>query len=89
MPYTSGPYSTQLMKNLYLSPERSVLRKAREAALALRVEKERLLTKDEILVCYYEELGYRPFKPEEQRCKLSIFRRADLTVDRVTKVPLR
>ena len=46
-------------------------------------------TKDEILVSYYEELGYRPFNPAEQRCKLSIFRRADLTVDRVTKVPLR
>ena len=29
-----------------------------------------------------------PFRPEEQRCKLSIFRRADLTVDHVTKVPL-
>ena len=35
-------------------------------------------TKDEILVSYYEELGYRPFNPDEQRCKLSIFRRADL-----------
>ena len=46
-------------------------------------------TKDEILVSYYEELGYRPFNPGEQRCKLSIFRRADLTVDCVTKVPLR
>ena len=46
-------------------------------------------TKDTILVAYYEELGYRPFRPEEQRCKLSIFRRADLTVDRVTKIPLR
>ena len=46
-------------------------------------------TKDEILVSYYEELGYRPFNPAEQRCKLAIFRRDKLTVDRVTKVPLR
>ena len=46
-------------------------------------------TKDEIFVSYYEELGYRPFRPEEQRCKLAIFRRDKLTVDRVTKVPLR
>ena len=39
-------------------------------------------TKDEILVSYYEELGCRPFNPNEQRCKLSIFRRADLAIGR-------
>ena len=32
------------MKNLYLNPERSSLRKASEIALTLRVEKTRMLT---------------------------------------------
>ena len=50
----------QLVKNLYLSPERSVLRKGREAALALRVEKTRLLTKDEILELYFNCVEYGP-----------------------------
>ena len=45
-------------------------------------------TKDDILVCYYEEIGCRSFKPKEQRSKLSIFRRDLLTVDRVVKEPL-
>ena len=42
----------QLVKNLYLSSERSVLRKIREAAIALRIEGQQLLTKDEILELY-------------------------------------
>ena len=46
-------------------------------------------TKDNILVSYYEEIGCRSFKPEEQRSKLSIFRRDLLTVDHVIKKPLR
>ena len=50
----------QLVKNLYLSPERSVLRKAREAVLALKIEKERLLTKDEILELYFNCVEYGP-----------------------------
>ena len=52
--------SQQLMKNLYLNPERSVLRKAREAALALRVERARLLAKDEILELYFNCVKYGP-----------------------------
>lgn len=50
----------QLMKNLYLHPRRSVLRKAWEIALALRVEKARLLTKDEILELYFNCVRYGP-----------------------------
>ena len=50
----------QLMKNLYLSPERSLLRKAREAALALHVEKTRMLTKDEMLELYFNCVRYGP-----------------------------
>ena len=50
----------QLIKNLYLSPERSMLRKAREIALALRVEKSRLLTKDEMLEIYFNCVEYGP-----------------------------
>ena len=48
----------QLMKNLYLGPERSALRKAREAALAFKVEKARMLTKDEILELYLNCVEY-------------------------------
>ena len=50
----------QLMKNLYLNPERSVLRKANEIALALRVEKTGMLTKDEILEIYFNCVKYGP-----------------------------
>jgi monofunctional glycosyltransferase len=40
----------QLAKNVYLSPEKSVLRKAREAFITIQLEK--MLTKDEILEKY-------------------------------------
>ena len=50
----------QLMKNLYLDPRRSLLRKVKEAALALRVERARLLTKNEILELYFNCVEYGP-----------------------------
>lgn len=50
----------QLVKNLYLSSERSVLRKIREAAIALRIEGQQLLTKDEILELYLNCVRYGP-----------------------------
>ena len=46
-------------------------------------------TETSLLVTYYEELGVRNFNGHEQRCKLTILNRGDLTVDRVEKVPLR
>ena len=50
----------QLIKNLYLDPERSLLRKAKEIELALHVEKARLLTKDEMLEVYFNCVEYGP-----------------------------
>lgn len=50
----------QLMKNLYLSCDRSVLRKAREIALAFTVEQKHMLTKDEILELYFNCVRYGP-----------------------------
>ena len=50
----------QLMKNLYLDPKRSLLRKVKEAVLALRVERARLLTKNEILELYFNCVEYGP-----------------------------
>jgi len=44
----------QLMKNFFLTPERSLTRKLREAALALRAES--LYDKNEILECYLNEI---------------------------------
>lgn len=37
-------------------------------------------TPKSILVTYYEELGFRSFNAKEQRCKLTIFDRAELSV---------
>ena len=50
----------QLMKNLYFSCERSVTRKIRETALALKVEYSSMLTKDEILELYLNCVRYGP-----------------------------
>ncbi|MDO5319831.1 MAG: sialidase family protein [bacterium] len=46
-------------------------------------------TKQSILVTYYEEIGCRTFNAKEQRCKLTILDRDELTVDRVEKIPLK
>jgi hypothetical protein len=48
------------MKNLYFNCERSVVRKIREAALAIRVECSSMLTKDEILELYLNCVRYGP-----------------------------
>ena len=48
----------QLMKNLYLSCDRSVLRKAKDIALAMTVERKSMLTKDEILELYLNCVRY-------------------------------
>jgi len=45
----------QLMKNVFLTPERSLIRKLREAALALRAES--LYDMNEILECYLNEFS--------------------------------
>ena len=50
----------QLVKNLYLSCDRSLLRKAREIAIAMIIERRQLLTKDEILELYLNCVRYGP-----------------------------
>ncbi|WP_105638126.1 peptidoglycan glycosyltransferase/peptidoglycan DD-transpeptidase MrcA [Cronobacter dublinensis] len=51
----------QLARNFFLSPERTLMRKIKEAFLAVRIEQ--LLTKDEILELYLNKiyLGYRAY----------------------------
>lgn len=51
----------QLARNFFLSPERTLLRKIKEAFLAIRIEQ--LLTKDEILALYLNKiyLGYHAY----------------------------
>lgn len=61
VPMPGGSTITQqLMKNLYFSCERSVVRKLREAAHALSVEYSSMLTKDEILELYLNIVRYGP-----------------------------
>lgn len=48
----------QLAKNVYLSGEKSLVRKAREALIALQIEK--ILTKDEILEKYLNVVEFGP-----------------------------
>jgi monofunctional biosynthetic peptidoglycan transglycosylase len=48
----------QLAKNLYLGPEKSLLRKGREALIALQIEK--ILSKDEILEKYLNVVEFGP-----------------------------
>ncbi|XBS69507.1 peptidoglycan glycosyltransferase/peptidoglycan DD-transpeptidase MrcA [Acerihabitans sp. KWT182] len=51
----------QLARNFFLSPERTLIRKIKEAFLAIRIEQ--MLTKDEILELYLNKiyLGYRAY----------------------------
>lgn len=51
----------QLARNFFLSPERTLMRKIKEAFLAVRIEK--MLSKDEILKLYLNKiyLGYRAY----------------------------
>ncbi|VTR61919.1 Penicillin-binding protein 1A [Serratia fonticola] len=51
----------QLARNFFLSPERTLMRKIKEAFLAIRIEQ--MLTKDEILELYLNKiyLGYRAY----------------------------
>ncbi|QHM77179.1 Penicillin-binding protein 1A [Mixta theicola] len=51
----------QLARNFFLSPERTLMRKIKEAFLAIRIEQ--LLSKDEILELYLNKiyLGYRAY----------------------------
>ncbi|WP_213993270.1 peptidoglycan glycosyltransferase/peptidoglycan DD-transpeptidase MrcA [Sodalis sp. dw_96] len=51
----------QLARNFFLSPERTLIRKIKEAFLAIRIEQ--LLTKDEIIELYLNKiyLGYRAY----------------------------
>ncbi len=53
----------QLARNFFLSPERTLMRKIKEAFLAIRIEQ--LLNKNEILELYLNKiyLGYRTFNP--------------------------
>lgn len=57
MPRGASTITQQLARNLYLSPERTLTRKAREAAIAVRMETE--LSKERILELYLNaiELG--------------------------------
>jgi hypothetical protein len=45
-------------------------------------------TRDSVIVAYYETLGHRKFVKEEQHAKVAVFKRSELTVDRVVKEPL-
>jgi len=54
--YGGSTITQQLVKNALLSPERTLQRKLKEAALALWVEKK--FTKDEILQMYFNEVSY-------------------------------
>ena len=45
-------------------------------------------TEKTILVTYYEEIGFREFNADEQRCKLTVFNRDELTVEKVVRQPL-
>ena len=51
----------QLARNFFLSPEKTLMRKSKEALLAIRIEQ--LLNKDEILELYLNKiyLGYRAY----------------------------
>ncbi|WP_340611249.1 peptidoglycan glycosyltransferase/peptidoglycan DD-transpeptidase MrcA [Xenorhabdus bharatensis] len=51
----------QLARNFFLTPERTLIRKAKEVFLAIRIEQ--MLTKDEILELYLNKihLGYRAY----------------------------
>ncbi|WP_202214993.1 transglycosylase domain-containing protein, partial [Klebsiella pneumoniae] len=51
----------QLARNFFLSPEKTVIRKVKEAFLAIRIEQ--MLTKDEILGLYLNKiyLGQRAY----------------------------
>ncbi|WP_413736729.1 peptidoglycan glycosyltransferase/peptidoglycan DD-transpeptidase MrcA [Sodalis sp. RH21] len=51
----------QLARNFFLSPERTLIRKIKEAFLAIRIEQ--MLTKDEIIELYLNKiyLGYRAY----------------------------
>lgn len=51
----------QLARNFFLSPERTLMRKIKEAFLAIRIEQ--MMTKDEILELYLNKiyLGYRAY----------------------------
>ncbi len=54
VPQGGSTLTQQLVKNLYLSPERTLARKAREALLALLIESR--FGKDEILAAYLNEI---------------------------------
>lgn len=45
-------------------------------------------TKESVMVAYYEELGFRAFNAREQRCKLTIYDRRELTAEKITREPL-
>lgn len=46
-------------------------------------------TEKSVLVAYYEEIGFRNFNAKEQRCKLTVFNRDEMTVERRIREPLR
>lgn len=45
-------------------------------------------TRDSVMVAYYETVGHRKFVKDEQHAKVAVFKRSELTVDRVIKEPL-
>src|SRR5256886_12726444 len=58
LPRGASTITQQLAKNLWLSPSRSPLRKAREAVLTWQLE--RTLSKRRILECYVNVVEFRP-----------------------------
>jgi len=54
--YGGSTITQQLVKNVLLTPERTISRKIKEIILALAVEKK--FRKDEILQMYFNEVGY-------------------------------
>ena len=45
-------------------------------------------TEKSVIVSYYEEIGFRAFNAKEQRCKVTVFDRGEMSVEKVIREPL-
>lgn len=45
-------------------------------------------TEKSVIVSYYEEIGFRNFNAKEQRCKVTVFDRGEMSVEKVIREPL-
>jgi len=76
----------QLAKNLYLSPHKSILRKIREAFIAMRLEKA--LSKNRILELYLNVIEFGPGLYGAETASQYYFRKplGDLTLDEMIRL---